>query len=173
MPYTGEMRKGRELGFADRKRTYIWMACPDCDKRRWVCYRKRGKGSSYRCQPCSAKRRSGRLSSQWKGGRVMHSQGYIMIKVLPDDFFYPMATQTGYVAEHRLVMARHVKRCLLPWEIVHHKNGIKGDNRLENLQLLPHKRYHLNDTLSKSMLITMQKRIEYLEALLRQYGVPF
>ena len=98
----------------------------------------------------------------WKGGRTK-SYGYILIKLQPDDFFYRMASKYGRVLEHRLVMAKHLNRCLLPWEVVHHKNGIRDDNRLDNLQLLPTGKYHIIDPLTKNLIKKLVKRIISLE----------
>lgn len=59
-------------------------------------------------------------------------KGYIYKKVIN----HPHATSRGYVLEHRLIMENHLGRYLKPNEIVHHKDGNKANNDINNLELL-------------------------------------
>lgn len=73
----------------------------------------------------------GKRSFAWKGGRIKDKHGYILIWN-PD---HPHCKSAGYMHEHRLVMSESLGRYLTSKETVHHKNGDRSDNRIENLEL--------------------------------------
>jgi len=79
----------------------------------------------------SRKAHKGKRSCAWKGGKIKNGLGYIEVWA-PDN---PNCKSAGYVLEHRLVMSEHLGRPLKRGENVHHKNGIRDDNRIENLEL--------------------------------------
>lgn len=122
---------------------YIWSACQKCGKERWVVL-KHGEPAYSHCYPCSIilhPRQRGANHYHWKGGRRSDGNGYILVYLESDDFFFPMTGKDHCVLEHRLVMAKHLGRCLQTWELVHHKGkryiGIenRSDNLIDNLEL--------------------------------------
>jgi hypothetical protein len=67
----------------------------------------------------------GPKNGNWKGGKKNHAAGYVLQWV----------KGRGHLLEHRLVMEKLMGRRLERYEEVHHKNGIRHDNRPENLEL--------------------------------------
>lgn len=111
--------------------------CPSCrainDKAKSFCKCGNNKNpKSFICQTCFIKINKGSTSIAWKGGVTRHKAGYLMVRKTD----HPRAkSNSGYVFEHILVMEEKIGRYLYTNENVHHINGIKDDNRPENLEL--------------------------------------
>lgn len=141
-----------------------YVKCVGCDKYRWVLLI-RGIPKSLRCVSCS---KCGKLSKNWKGGKYLQD-GYVYMTISIKDPLINMCKKhknqrSYYVLEHRYVVANHIGRELKGHEIVHHINGIKHDNRIENLQLLDGTHYHLP-------YIFLEKKIKRLERIIREAGI--
>lgn len=118
------------------------------------------------CQKGYKHKTSGPRSTAKRRRRYVDDESYILVKLDPDDPLFSMTNSGGYVFEHRLVMARFLGRCLSDDEEVHHKNGVKDDNRLENLELLDgstHQQIH--------KLLYHRRKVAELEASLHSLGL--
>ena len=73
----------------------------------------------------------------WNIQKLIHKGDYDYA-LIPD---HPNATKNGYILYHRIVMENHLSRLLDKTEVVHHINGDKHDNRIEDLQLLDSKEH--------------------------------
>lgn len=203
MPRLGEIRKSQEIGQCGLGYKFIWTACIDCGKERWVAFLN-GKPRNNKCHACSVaslesrnkiseyqkgKHRSAETKAKlslvtgnkrynWKGGKGTTADGYISIRVYPNDFFFPMADKSGHIREHRLVVARALGRCLQRWEIVHHKHTKypagsikdKQDNRYpENLQLVTDDR-HKQISILEQQIAYLEKQNKELKARIKELG---
>lgn len=160
-PQIFDRKRADELGMKGRQ--YLtYLSCNECNQNKWV---RKGYTENFICIKCVHKKTikeknmnkathkdnckchrcrigkgyfKGKNNPMWKGGIIKLKTGYVYVYIEESSPFYSMVSngiRNGYVAEHRLVMAQKLGRPLLKKETVHHKNGIKNDNRIENLEL--------------------------------------
>lgn len=122
LPKEGDTTYPRFVGKKGHSRL-IYVSCMFCKKLRWVSYWTNEKW----CNDCRKKGLSGPASSHWNGGKFVNSHGYVMV--------YVGRERKKYIPEHVLIAEREFGGPLPPGTDVHHINGIKDDNRPENLEI--------------------------------------
>ncbi len=156
----------RELNSGRVRRTVL-ITCGKCGKDRWLHFdnliRHRRKPTfSGLCQECwwnltwVEKNRDHPLKYK------PNKNGYMVTYV---GKHHPLAWKNGNIYEHRLVMSEHLGRPLETWETVHHKDGNKINNALDNLELISNSKHYI--------VTRMRNRIKYLEKLLKHHDIPF
>ena len=113
------------------------------------------------CQICNNKaqpwRKVGEENANWKGGKTI-SNGYVYVRTKRK----PGGAGDSYKAEHHIVWEQYHGQ-LPKGYIVHHLNGIRDDNRIENLNAMPRKSHNPRLTIEP-----YQQRILQLEQLVKE-----
>lgn len=145
----------------ERPSAKIWRLCERCGKpfQTWPAWERKGSGKycSFSCyNDVPKKPHFGEENSNWKGGRTLHSGGYVYVASAG----HPFRSNGAYVFEHRLVMEEYLKQndphnkalieiggnlYLSPDYDVHHRDENRQNNKIENLLVLTksdHKRLH-------------------------------
>lgn len=140
----------------NRSPNTVQMPCGACEAPLWITLgMKKGGAKVFFCDlVCRNKRQSFGSNPELKGGYLNKSQGYFYIRV-----------DGKAVLMHRILMERKLARKLRSDEHVHHINGIRNDNRLENLAVVSN-RNHPTEKLK--YIHVLQARIRLLEKKL--YG---
>jgi len=150
------------------------VECGICHEKRYLLVShhtlKHGTGH---CKFCAAalNSKSGKDHPRWSGGSITDSDGYVLLNsctLSNEDLSLArsMLNNAGYVREHRLVVARSIGRSLTGADVVHHANGVKDDNRLENLSLKNRSSHAISHCDTNAEL-------SRLRAILDQHKIPF
>lgn len=98
------------------------------------------------------------VMGKYKNGKpfsgIIATQGKSKGYLLPDGYRYRCVNGKKNVAEHRFIMEEFLGRKLFKTEIIHHINGIKTDNRLENLLIMNRKNH---GQIYRSLLMELAK----------------
>lgn len=142
---------------------------------------------NYCSMECLGSARADTKGTRYRGERRKLASGYIALHAskVPLEYGSMIRDRSpsgrgGSILEHRLIMAMHLGRPLEEWEVVHHKNGVKDDNSIENLELhgdhvhagisvVEHKRIaelRRENRKLKAENAALQARIAELEAML-------
>lgn len=107
----------------------------------------------------SALAHEGPKNSKWNGGQYRTYNGYLYVQ--DHSHVTKRRIRKGYIMEHILVWEKHHKKDLPRNLDIHHLNGIKDDNRIENLQAMPSREH-------KHVIAAYKKRILELENIIRE-----
>lgn len=162
------------------KDKHIWVICPICKRGHWVKFIvKKNKPINIKCLHCTAIEninkfpQRGEKHFNWKGIKRKTNNGYILNYIGENNNYGKY--KTPYIYEHRLIMSEFLKRPLKKWEIVHHINGIKDDNRIENLELINNSKHLTITTLTENIKKLeeenkiLKEEIKILERELNEY----
>lgn len=154
---------------AERKK-YICLNCGKEFER--LASRENHADPKYCSRECAQEGRTGENHPLWEGGRQVRGDGYVdLAPSLISDEYDSMRRKDGRVFEHRLVMAQHIGRPLESHEVVHHVNGDKSDNRIENLELHPrpvHEGITVYESAKDREIEELQKQIAQLKEQVSQ-----
>ena len=118
---------------------------------------------------------TGKHKGGFKKGYIPHNKGQ-RTRVPKNGYWtiyspeHPNHNSGGYIFEHRLIMEKHLGRFLRSDEEVHHINGDKKDNRLENLEVLTPSEHRKKTVMEFYGLIDKQKVREVQTKLLEESG---
>jgi len=115
----GKIRVGKKNGFWSGGK--IKTTCNKCKKEFYVNY---AQIKNNRRKYCSFECRLGEKPHNFKGG-YLDKDGYKQIYI-----------NKKSLREHRVIMEKHLNNKLLETEVIHHINGVKDDNRIENLEVM-------------------------------------
>ena len=129
---TGWYWKGKKRGSPSKETIEKWLNTRKKNGYRPSIETRKKIGDMLRGRSYPERREENNL--HWKGGKQFSGNGYIYL--LKRD--HPNCDKRGRFLEHRYIMEQKIGRYLLPKEEVDHINGIRNDNRIENLQIVTH-----------------------------------